>query len=306
MIPKDTDLVVGIPRSGLLVANLVSLALNLPLADLDGFLEGRILAAGKTRRRDMFDRSPADFRRVLVIDDSILNGHAMQAAKEKVARLGTPERFFFCAVYGPEQDVIDVDLIMERVPSPRIFQWNMMHHRVLQKACFDIDGVLCFDPTSDQNDDGEAYTQFIQTARPLLVPGQKIAHLVTSRLERYRSQTEAWLAANDIEYGKLWMLDLPNAAERRRQGAHGSFKAGVYRQLDETIIFVESEERQAIEIARRSGKPVLSIESHSIVYSDRHLEYGEQARRRLIRMRERLSSERSGWRRKLKRILKRS
>lgn len=33
-LPRDIDLVVGIPRSGLLAANLLSLAANIPMADL--------------------------------------------------------------------------------------------------------------------------------------------------------------------------------------------------------------------------------------------------------------------------------
>ena len=34
-IPKDVDLIVGIPRSGLLVANLLALYLNIKLTDID-------------------------------------------------------------------------------------------------------------------------------------------------------------------------------------------------------------------------------------------------------------------------------
>ncbi len=45
-LPKDFDLIVGIPRSGLLVANLLALYLNKPLTDVEGLLEGRILSAG--------------------------------------------------------------------------------------------------------------------------------------------------------------------------------------------------------------------------------------------------------------------
>ena len=37
-IPKDIDLIVGVPRSGLFVANLIALYLNLPLTDFDSFL----------------------------------------------------------------------------------------------------------------------------------------------------------------------------------------------------------------------------------------------------------------------------
>ena len=45
-MPQPIDVVVGIPRSGLLPANLLCLALNIPLADLDGFCAGRVLSMG--------------------------------------------------------------------------------------------------------------------------------------------------------------------------------------------------------------------------------------------------------------------
>lgn len=304
LLPRDIDLIVGIPRSGLLAANLISLALNLPLADLDGYLEGRVLSAGKTRRKESFDWPAHAFKRVLVVDDSTLTGAAMREARDRIERAGLAERCLFCAVYGPEADVADVDKVMERVPEPRVFQWNVMNHVVLERCCVDIDGVLCCDPTTDENDDGPRYAAFLKEARPLHLPGRKVAHLVTSRLERYRSETEAWLAANNISYGKLWMLDLPSAEERRRRAVHGAFKAEVYRQVDAQL-FIESEERQAIEIARLSDKPVLSIETQSVVLPESHLEHIERMRRRAIRMRERLSSERHGLRRFMKRNARR-
>lgn len=302
LLPRDIDLIVGIPRSGLLAANLISLALNLPLADLDGFLEGRILSAGSTRRRPGFDRAANAFKRVLIVDDSILSGTAMREAQGKIARAGQSHRCIFCAIYGPTKDVLDVDFIMECVPHPRVFQWNFMNHKVLERSCLDIDGVLCLDPTHDENDDGANYVNFLANARPLMVPGRRVAHLVTSRLERYRPETEAWLAARGIEYGKLWMLDLPTAEERRRLGAHGAFKAQVFASLDAQL-FIESEERQAIEIARLSGKPVLSIESHTVIQPDDYVKHAERLRARASRLRERMSSERHGWRRRVKRVL---
>lgn len=303
-LPRDIELVVGIPRSGLLAATLVSLALNLPLADLEGFLAERILSAGSTRRRDLFDLPAEAFRRVLVVDDSILRGGSMREAREKIAAAGKLERCTFCAIYGLEEPNDLVDIVLETVPRPRIFQWNIMNHRILEQCCFDIDGVLCADPTKEENDDGPLYSAFLDSARPLLLPGQRVGHVVTSRLERYRPQTEAWLARHGVEYGKLWMIDLPTAEERRRRNAHGSFKAQVYAATDAKL-FIESEERQAIEIAHLSKKPVLSIETQSVILPDGYLGAKERARRHAVRLRERLSSEQRGLRRFLKRSLQR-
>ena len=43
-VPKDICLIVGIPRSGLLAANLLALHLNLPLADIERLKEGKIIS----------------------------------------------------------------------------------------------------------------------------------------------------------------------------------------------------------------------------------------------------------------------
>ena len=56
-----------------------------------------------------------------------------------------------------------------------------MHDEILGSACVDIDGVLCFDPAHAENDDGAAYTNFLNNVPPFLSPTRKIGTLVTSR-----------------------------------------------------------------------------------------------------------------------------
>lgn len=266
-LPADIDLVVGIPRSGLLAANLLSLVSNIPLTDLDSFLEGRIYSSGTTKRTKNLHQELSQMRRILILDDSISSGKAMREARKKVSKAGLQAEIIFVAVYGIESSHPDADFVLEKVTLPRIFQWNFMHHIMLEQACVDIDGVLCLDPSKQENDDGKAYRRFLSEAMPLHTTSRKIGWLVTSRLEKYRNLTEDWLKKQGIEYGELIMLDLPSADERRRQGAHGSFKAKFYRNAESTL-FVESEERQAEVIARLSGKPVLCVETHQI-----HLPY---------------------------------
>ena len=276
-LPPDIDLVVGIPRSGLLAANMISLARNLPLADLDGFIAGRVLGSGWTKPPS--ERAGnAGPRHVLVVDDSISSGRSMREARDKLAAAGLEARITFCAVFGrSDTDNPEADLVLERVALPRAFEWNIFHHKNLARMCFDIDGVLCHDPDRSQNDDGDRYLAFLLDAAPLYATTRPIGHLVTSRLEKYRPQTEAWLDRHGVQYGKLWMLDLPTAAERRRRGAHGAFKAGVYKQTD-TLLFVESEARQARQIAALAGKPVLSIAEHRLVHGFEDARTGAPAR----------------------------
>lgn len=264
--PRDIDLVVGVPRSGMLAANLLSLAMNLPLSDLDSFLDGRQYTSGSTKPRR--DRThPSGRRKILLIDDSISSGNAMREVRAKIDQACLNSEVVFAAVYGIRNTHPETDLILEKVSLPRIFQWNFMHHKVLEQACVDIDGVLCMDPTEAENDDGDAYLKFLKNAVPYHATTRKIGWLVTSRLEKYRPQTEAWLAETGIEYDNLIMLNLPSKQERQRLGAHGSFKGDFYRDC-KSPLFIESDARQADVIAVKSGKPVLCIETNQIHLPD--------------------------------------
>ena len=264
-IPKDVDLVVGVPRSGLLAANLVCLQLNLPLLDLDAFLLGRTPTVGRTVRSTM-KAAPSDrSRKVLVVDDSIRSGESMREVRERVTRERPDAEVIYCAIYGVTDPQPEVDLCLETVSEPRVFQWNLMRHTFLENACFDIDGVLCHDPTASENDDGEGYRAFLRSAKPLHLPHVRVKHLVTSRLEKYRAETDEWLRRHGVQYERLWMLDLPSAEERRRLNAHASHKAKAYRESG-AILFVESEYEQAQRIADLSDLPVLSLEGHVMLW----------------------------------------
>jgi uncharacterized HAD superfamily protein len=203
-------------------------------------------------------------RKVLVLDDSINEGAAMRAAREKIVMAGIDAELVFAAVYGLPGGHREVDHVFESVPQPRMFQWNFMHHIFLERSCVDLDGVLCEDPTQEENDDGPAYLRFLRTAKPLQKPSRRISYLVSSRLEKYRALTQSWLAKNGIQYGKLIMLDLPSKRERQRRSAHAGFKADFYR-ASNTILFIESDYDQATKIAAASGKPVLCTETQKMV-----------------------------------------
>jgi len=60
------------------------------------------------------------------------------------------------------------------------------------------------------------------------------------------------------------MLDLPSRSERQQLGVHGSFKGDFYR-TSSADLFIESSNTQARTIARISGKPVLCLETHSMI-----------------------------------------
>ena len=290
-IPRDIDLVVGIPRSGLLAANMLALHLNLPLTDMRGLIQGRLLQSGRRMgdtRADFFDT----IRKVLIVDDSVNSGTAMRRARKELELAGLEYELVYSACYVTAESRDLVDLWFEIVPVPRVFEWNVMHQELLGDCCVDIDGVLCRDPRPEENDDGERYLEFLSTVEPLFVPTVRIGTLVTARLERYRGPTEAWLADKGIQFDELVMLDMPDAESRRAANCHASHKAKVYRERD-SLLFIESDPRQAAEIAEASSRPVLCVGTRRMYYPDSvladvgHLA-GRKARSLASRVRRRL------------------
>lgn len=266
-IPKSVDLIVGVPRSGMIPAYLIGLYLNRPVTDIDTFLVNGTAGHGSTRKLANSLPELHAARHILVVDDSMATGASMQQALARIRAAAFAGRVSTCAAIVMPSQHASVDVAFLTVPQPRLFEWNAFHHAFVEEACFDMDGVLCVDPEECDNDDGVLYRKFLSTARPLFSPTHKIGHIVSARLEKYRGLTEQWLQANGIRYGALHLVDLPNKEERIRQRAHCTHKVRVYKETGAPL-FYESDPGQAREIARGSGKPVLCVGDMTMVMPD--------------------------------------
>jgi len=252
---KNYDLVVGIPRSGMIPAYMLGLRLNIPVIDLEGFLNGNAPVTGSRMVKQVKDR----FGRMLVVDDSIRSGKQLDLVKEKLSGMQDCE-FGFCTPFATSDKTGQVDHYFELIDRPRVFQWNIMHSWIYGYSCVDIDGVLCDDPKEEENDDGEKYLHFLLNAPLKYKPSSNVHTLVTNRLEKYRPQTEQWLHRQGIKYKELLMLDLPDRATRVRMGNYGEFKAEVYQSRKDTLLFIESDLNQASRINLLSGRAVFCVD----------------------------------------------
>lgn len=298
LLPRDFDLVVGIPRSGMFPANLLALYLNLPVTDIDSFRNGHIYQAGERGKT----LNMTSIHKILVVDDSIATGNAITKCRALLQDIAGKYEIKYCAIYCVPGHTESVDFYFEVLDYPRFFQWNIMNHGILRKSCMDIDGVLCVDPTPEENDDGQRYREFLLNARPLFIPRVKIGTLVTSRLEKYRPETETWLARHGVKYNKLVMLNLPNKEARQRANCHASFKAQIYGSSTDYMLFVESSLQQAVDINRLTRKPVLCTETFQMVYNSKSLYYNLKSGETLPWLRRFLISRRDWLRCMLKKI----
>lgn len=251
---RKFDVIVGIPRSGMIPASILSTQLQLPLSDVESYARGLV-----------YERSgrPASAKgRVLLVDDTVNHGTAMARAVARIEHKSS-EVTRFC-VFGPYRGIEGlVDLVCETVQGPRAFEWNMAKHARLNRWCVDFDGVLCRDPTNQENDDGPRYERFIRKAEPLFLPKRPVAHIVTGRLEKYRGGCEDWLRRHGVEFGKLHMMQFADKAERMAAGGRGQWKAEIMRSVDAEF-FIESCPKQASIIAKHTGLPVWCTRTQSL------------------------------------------
>jgi orotate phosphoribosyltransferase len=257
LFPHDLELIIGVPRSGLLPANILSLFLNIPLATLDS--KGQIIYIKSGNRTKNLNKT----KKILVVDDSIHSGQALSNVKKHLGDL--VNSCIFCVIYAHEKSQNLVDIHLENVSVPRVFQWNLFHHSHCKTFCWDIDGVLCRDPTDDENDDGEKYIKFIESVPPRYTPSYPLGWIVSSRLEKYRAETEGWLLKHKIKYEKLILLNLPSKSARIKANNRGGFKAAHYKNTNANL-FIESSHRQSVEIAQIAGKMVYCTDTGSMIY----------------------------------------
>lgn len=271
-VPSTIQLVVGIPRSGMVPAYMIGAQLNLPVTSLSEFISGDFGEVGERVIRVDIE----NINHVLIVDDSIYSGTALNKAKTKLKTKGLDIHFHYCAIYSATKENSFLDFYFKYLPQPRVFQWNYKNHFLITKSCIDIDGVLCVDPTDEENDDGGKYREFLLNAKPLFIPSYFIPCLVTSRLEKHRIETETWLLKHKVNYGELIMLDLPNAEQRRKLGIHAKFKAEVYANRKEEF-FIESNWEQAKKIFKITNKSVFCTYNDVLIKTYTDIVYYENA-----------------------------
>lgn len=259
-IPTDVDLVVGIPRSGMIPAYMIGLVLNKQVCSLSEFTNGIFGEHGQTKKVYVSSK----LKKILLVDDTVNSGASMARVRERLKNYNQNFEFCYLAIYSAGIEASkNVDVALNIVSQPRIFAWNYLYHSLSSNYCYDMDGVLCVDPSEEENDDGENYLQFIYNAKSLYIPNHKIGYIVTSRLEKYRKQTEEWLKKHHIEYNKLYMFD-GTYEERRKFSLHAKFKAEIFKKLKDSPIFIESNKNQAQQIASLSGKKVICASNDEI------------------------------------------
>ena len=250
LVAPDVDGVVAIARSGLLPASIVATALHVPLWSVSP--HSPLVSVGHGGRlRGAVEQPP---RHLLVLDDTMSSGAALDACMPKVAAAFPDARVSRAAVYARPKVAHKVDVCAALYGGVHYLEWNWTNAGHGQDAGYDFDGVLCRDFTHDECRDMDTYRAAMARITPLYLPRRKpVALIATARPESTRELTEDWLRRHGVAWHRLEMWPGPWATPWPEIAA---WKADHYGRSG-CALFAESDPRQAEEIHRRTRRPVL-------------------------------------------------
>ncbi len=251
---KGYDAVIGVPRSGMVVASQMSIRLGVPLYSLNEY--GPIYLGGglRVRKRQNF----GDPKNALLVEDSTASGYSIREAVKWMGDAMQEWKVNTAAVYTTDSQKANLSIYHRVINLPHWFEWNLIWNRFLMDQLnvgVDFDGILCPDFTTEQDDDGWRYLEAMKNAKCLVPAGTHIHAIITARLEKYRPWTQEWLKKHGITYNHLVMGNWQTKDERSTQ-CIGSYKAEKATQLDAKM-FVESCPLQAKIIKSKSDVAVL-------------------------------------------------
>jgi hypoxanthine phosphoribosyltransferase len=214
-LPNVFQCAISIPRSGVMIANVISLRFGVGWATIDGFL-----------RKEVYGAQFNDIKHVLIVDDGVATGNALNLAKEKIQKAYPNIHVSTGALFARENSVVRVDYVYKRLNRKEVgitMEWDFITDPIRNcpnKPAADLDGFLCHDlpPCKSQAE----YIEAIKTASPFLIPKYPLSAIITSRNENVRVITEEWLKQHGVKYDKLVMA--PNGYINADDSA--SFKVG--------------------------------------------------------------------------------
>ncbi|WP_416150488.1 phosphoribosyltransferase family protein [Salipaludibacillus sp. HK11] len=273
---KNFDLIVGIPRSGMIPANMIAHHLNKDCCDITTFHNNYNLESEHILNSSNYSEFSYDAKNVLIVDDCIASGKSLSKSLQQLSKSRDYNLTTLC-IYSTKTEREDVDLVLEPLPGIGIFEWNIYHQKIVEVSCITIDGVLCSNPTEKDANDNDKYLDFILNAPPIFIPSGKVNILVTSRLEKYRRQTEAWLKKYNVEYDSLIMLEQPSNKFGHKE-ILVNHKVATYKKSGNELFF-ESNREQSIEIHIRTKMPVYCVETNEMFSKNKYISalYGSKA-----------------------------
>lgn len=247
--------IVGVPRSGMIAASLLSVYANLPLYSISNneLFKLNAYSPNGGHRMSNYNQASDNF---LFIDDTAYAG-----TESKRLRNIFGSDIKIAVVYSATRALQYVDYAAEILEPPHFLEWHFFNSPLVSNSIFDIDGILCPNVPIDVTKQEDSYVSWITNVEPLAsrIPSMfKISKIVTGRLDIYRDVTERWLKTHGVKYDELIMF--PTERKKERDQDHfrviGRFKGEIYASSKESH-FVESELSEAAIMKEYTDKIIL-------------------------------------------------
>lgn len=201
------DVVVGVPRAGLLIANLLASKFGKPLSTPELFVEKKVWFPTPLLFKNM--------RRILIVEDSVDRGIALKLAQSQIQKMFPQVQVETASLFATKNAQDFLTYFYKKQVGAGFFEWNMLTSLASAAPLLvDCDGVLAENCRFDAITQSSQYIAWLDSAKPYMIPTYSFEGIMTGRLEKHRGQTEAWLQKHNVRYKKLLMLDLPDEAER--------------------------------------------------------------------------------------------
>lgn len=260
--PCRYDLIVGIPRSGLLIGSIIAAKLAVPLSTPDSFSNGIYWPGCSKMTQEKI------FSNIMIVDESVGTGDTMKKAYEVVRQHAPTAKITRAALMlignrlSAKSKKAFVDEYFKVVLSPVLVEWELLDNKYGTVA-MDLDGVICEECPRGIDVNETKYLNWLRDAKPYLIPNYEVDYIISNRLERYRQETEEWLRRNGVLYRKLILWNLESKKERL--GKFATHKIDVLTSVKPDFFF-ESEDSQAKAIWTATKIPTICTDK-MILYS---------------------------------------
>ena len=270
-VPRDIDGIIGIERSGVIVANIISEYINVGVTSFNSFVN----YTGENVK-DLFNihgvrqiNTPKNTGKYLVIDDTVSSGVRLN---ENMKLLKTKYPYFEFIVLVVYKDganpayMPDIVLSDQNVFDANIYEWNLFNNFISYNTLYDFDGILCLDPPNDENT--EEYEAYLKNPTPrfsINIHRNFPINICTYRLVKYSKETVDFIKKCGLIPGKVYMFNAETREERNKIAPY-IYKAHVYKNSTYSL-FIESNDFEAQMIHQLTHKPIISIEKN-ILYGN--------------------------------------
>lgn len=247
--------IIGIPRSGLMPASIISTITNIPLFVFDR-RDNQLRELNNFNYRGLFLHR-SNYGKLLVVDDTVGSGGTISRLKPLLHSKGIQADY--CAIYSSTPGTRFIDFCYQILDAVHFLEWNLANSPIVDGTIsrglvncgimFDLDGIIIVDEPFTRKHN-IPYGRF-----PYIAPrGKHAIEICTGRRECERKVTEDMLRQLEIKYSKLYML--PDKYSPL------DIKAIIDHKVKHFVqscckVFIESDPVQAEEIFRMSQKIVI-------------------------------------------------